>query len=176
MSNVHGNSTRPCSQLHGRCSPPAHLRAGMKNLSDTAWAHGPLLPCWTLYEMQNYLMKTKKKKKKTIVVVVQFLSCVQLFVTPWTAACQASLSFTISQSLLRLMSILFSWWCHSTISSSLPPFSSCPQFCPASESSLKSQFFASAGQNIGAIEKLSFIVSCYKDRSWFWGSLEWLKE
>ena len=36
---------------------------------------------------------------------VQFLSCVWLFVTPWTAACQASLSFTNSQSLLKLMSI-----------------------------------------------------------------------
>ena len=33
------------------------------------------------------------------------LSHVQLFVTPWTVACQASLSFTISQSLLKLMSI-----------------------------------------------------------------------
>ena len=38
-------------------------------------------------------------------VVVQSLSHVQLFATPWTAACQASLSFTISQSLLKLMSI-----------------------------------------------------------------------
>ena len=37
--------------------------------------------------------------------VVQSLSCVQLFATPWTATCQASLSFTISQSLLKLMSI-----------------------------------------------------------------------
>ena len=36
---------------------------------------------------------------------VQLLSCVQLFVTPWTAACQASLSITNSQSLLKLMSI-----------------------------------------------------------------------
>ena len=36
---------------------------------------------------------------------VQSLSCVQLFVTPWTAACQASLSFTISQRLLKFMSI-----------------------------------------------------------------------
>ena len=36
---------------------------------------------------------------------VQSLSHVQLFVTPWTAACQASLSFTVSQSLLKLMSI-----------------------------------------------------------------------
>ena len=40
-----------------------------------------------------------------IIVVVQWLSPVQLFVTPWTAAHQASLSFTISQSLLKLMSI-----------------------------------------------------------------------
>ena len=39
------------------------------------------------------------------VVVAQSLSCVQLFATPWTAAHQASLSFTISQSLLKLMSI-----------------------------------------------------------------------
>ena len=37
--------------------------------------------------------------------VVQWLSCVRLFVTPWTAARQASLSFTMSQSLLKLMSI-----------------------------------------------------------------------
>ena len=38
-------------------------------------------------------------------LVVQSLSCIQLFVTPWTAACQASLSFTISWSFLRLISI-----------------------------------------------------------------------
>ena len=38
-------------------------------------------------------------------VVVWSLSHVQLFATPWTAACQASLCFTISQSLLKLMSI-----------------------------------------------------------------------
>ena len=37
--------------------------------------------------------------------VVQSLSHVQLFVIPWTATCQASLSFIISQSLLKLMSI-----------------------------------------------------------------------
>ena len=36
---------------------------------------------------------------------LQPLSCVRLFLTPWTAACQASLAITISQSLLKLMSI-----------------------------------------------------------------------
>ena len=38
-------------------------------------------------------------------IVVPLLSRVQLFVTPWTAARQASLSFTISWSLLKLISI-----------------------------------------------------------------------
>ena len=42
---------------------------------------------------------------KVLLVVVQLLSAVQLFVTPWTEAHHASLSFTISWSLLRLMSI-----------------------------------------------------------------------
>ena len=37
--------------------------------------------------------------------VVQLISCVQLFVTPSTVALQSSLSYTISQSLLKLMSI-----------------------------------------------------------------------
>ena len=38
-------------------------------------------------------------------LVIQLLSCVQLLATPWTAACQAFLSFTIPWSLLRLMSL-----------------------------------------------------------------------
>ena len=38
-------------------------------------------------------------------IVFQSISHVWLFATPWTEACQASLSFTVSQSLLKLMSI-----------------------------------------------------------------------
>ena len=38
-------------------------------------------------------------------VIVQLLSCIQLFATPWTAKRQASLFFTISWNLLKLMSI-----------------------------------------------------------------------
>ena len=45
------------------------------------------------------------EKPKHTLVVVQLLSHAQLFATPWTAACQVSLSFTISWSLLKLMSI-----------------------------------------------------------------------
>ena len=39
------------------------------------------------------------------VVVIQMLSCVQLFATPWASAHQVFLSFTVSLSLLKLMSI-----------------------------------------------------------------------
>ena len=39
------------------------------------------------------------------VVVVHSLSHAQIFVTPWSAAHQVSLSFTVSQSLLKLMSV-----------------------------------------------------------------------
>ena len=63
------------------------------------------------YQCQNYhkqmtrgksiLFKKKKSTVSKYIVVVQLLSRVQLFATPWTAACQVSLSFTISWSLLR---------------------------------------------------------------------------
>ena len=45
------------------------------------------------------------RASNTGVVVVQALSCVQVFATPWIVACQASLSFSISWSLLKLMYI-----------------------------------------------------------------------
>ena len=64
-------------------------------------------------------------------VAVQLLSRVWLFATPWTAAGQASLSFTISQSLLKFCPLR--QWCHPTFSSSVALFSSCPQSFPASE-------------------------------------------
>ena len=64
-------------------------------------------------------------------VVIQLLSYVWLFAIPWTAACQASLSFTVSQSLLKLRFI------ESVIPSThlilCCPFS-CPQSFPASRS------------------------------------------
>ena len=42
-----------------------------------------------------------------------------------------------------------SWWCHPTISSSVIPFSSCPQSFPASGSFQMSQLFSSGGQSTG---------------------------
>ena len=68
-----------------------------------------------------------------VIAVVQLLRRVQLFATPWTAARQASLSFTNSQRLLKLMSI-------------------------ESGSFLMTQLFASGGQSIGASASASASV------------------
>ena len=87
-------------------------------------------------------------------VVLQSLSLVWLFAAPWTSGQEASLSFTISQSSSSSRacsnSCLLSQWWHPTISSSVVPFSSCPQSFPASGSFLMSQLFTSGGQSIGA--------------------------
>ena len=53
----------------------------------------------------NHTLLILMYKATMFVAIVQSLSHVQLFVTPWTAALQASLSFTITQSLLNLMSL-----------------------------------------------------------------------
>ena len=97
---------------------------------------------------------------------VQSLSRVQLFATPWTAARQASLSITNSRSSLKRLS---SQWCHPAISSSVIPFSSCPQSLPASGSFPMSQLFASGGQSIGVSALVSVLPMNIQD----WSPLEW---
>ena len=79
-------------------------------------------------------------------VVVQLFSHVPLFVTAWTAAHQASLSFIISWSLLRLMSIKSVMPSNHLIL--VIPFSSGLQSFPASGAFPMSQLFTSGGQSI----------------------------
>ena len=60
-------------------------------------------------------------------------------------------------------------WCHPTISSSVVPFFSCPQFFPASGSFPMSQLFASGGQSIGVSASTSVLPMNAQD----WSPLEW---
>ena len=94
---------------------------------------------------------------------VQSLSYAQLFVIPWTAAHQASLSITNSRSLLN--SCPLSQWCHPIISSSVIPFSSCLQSFPASGSFPINHLFASGGQSIGVSASASGLP--VNIQSWF---------
>ena len=86
---------------------------------------------------------------------VQSLNGVQLFVTPWTAAHQDSLSISNSWSPPKPM--FWSQWCHPTISSSVLPVSCCPQSFPASGSFQMSQLFTSGGQSIGVSASTSVL-------------------
>ena len=99
---------------------------------------------------------------------VQSLSRVRLFATPWITAHQVSLSITNSWSLPKLMSIK-SQWCHPAISSSVVPFSSCPQSLPASGSFMMSQLFVSGGQSTGVSALASFLPR----KSQGWSPSEW---
>ena len=98
---------------------------------------------------------------------VHSLSRVWLFVTPWIAARQASLSITSSRSSLKLSPS--SRWCHPAISSSVVPFSSSPQSLRASGSFPMTQLFAWGGQSIGVSALASVLLKNTQD----WSPLEW---
>ena len=85
-------------------------------------------------------------------IVVQSLSRVWLFATPQTAACQASLSFTTSQSLLKLCPL--NQWYHP--SSSIHPLLLLPSIFPSTGSFPMSWLFESRGQSIGASASATF--------------------
>ena len=85
----------------------------------------------------------------------QSLSHVCLFVTPWIAACQASCPSPTTG--VYSNSCPSSRWCYPAISSSVVPFSSCPQSLPASGSFPLSQLFTWGGQSIGVSALASFL-------------------
>ena len=84
----------------------------------------------------------------TFIFVAQSLSCVRLFVTPWTAACQAPLPSTISWNLLKFMSTELVMLSNHLIFCA--PFSFCLQSLPPLGSFPVSQLLALGGQSIRA--------------------------
>ena len=110
-------------------------------------------PCVRIWDTFKYIYQFNS---------VQFLSHVWLFATPQTTACQASPS---PAPRVYSNSCPLSQWCHPAISSSVVPFSSCPQSLPASGSVPMSQFFTSGGQSIGV--SASTPVLPVNIRDWF---------
>ena len=89
-----------------------YMWVAIKDSNDLPWAVAYLIQCFVeKFSCYIYITEvkwlTQGKTAETVVSIqsVQSLSRVQLFETPWTAARQASLSITNSQSLLKLMSI-----------------------------------------------------------------------
>ena len=130
----------------GCCLPPVTPK--WPGLLRTPAQPSPALPCLlspttNIQLPQNVFTWMSYRYPK---LVVQSLSHVQLFATSWIAARQASLPFTISWSLLKLMSIeLVMAFNHLVLC--CPLLLLCQPF-PASESFPMCQLFASGGQNI----------------------------
>ena len=97
---------------------------------------------------------------------VQLLSQVRLFATPWIAARQASLSINPR---VQPNPCPLSRQSHQAISSSVIPFSSCPQSLPASGSFPMIQLFAWGGQSIGVSASASVLPMNTQD----WSPLGW---
>ena len=94
---------------------------------------------------------------------VQLLSHVRLFATPWTTARRPPCPSPIPG--VYPNSCPLSQWCHLNISSSVIPFSSCPQSFPTSGSFQMSQLFTSSGQSIGVSASASVLPMNIQD--WF---------
>ena len=133
------SSSRGSSQLRDQ-TPVSHIAGRFFII----WAtRDESLKCWSYDITQGTLPS------------VQWLSCIRLLATPWTAACQASLSITNSQSLLKLMSI------ESVMPSNhlilcLPLLFLLSVF-PSISSFPVSQFFISGAQSIAALTSASVL-------------------
>ena len=140
--------------------PQGHSQTQLKSLTRHTYMT-------QLYGTSEILKGLSRKSKCTSQEVVKFssvqsLSRVQLFVIPWTAARQASLSIADSWSLLKLMSI-----------ESVMPFNHLVfyrpfqlpsiQSLPLSGSFLMSQLFTSSGQSIGASASASVLSMNIQD-------------
>ena len=102
-------------------------------------------PCKKFLKNPPPCMNLMTKPAATNIRSDQSLSRVRLFATPWIAARQASLPSPTPR--VHWDSRPSSQWCHPAISSSVVPFSSCPQSLPASESFPMSQLFSWGGQS-----------------------------
>ena len=127
--------------------------------------HSPVLPRTgvrsVVRELRSHKSRGVAKRRRNIAstgnkVSVQLLSHVRLCANPWITARQASLSITNSWSFYPNPCPL-SQWCHPTISSSVVPFSFCPQSLPASGSLPMSQLFAWGGQSTGVSASTSVL-------------------
>ena len=128
---------------------------------------------WPYYERETWIKYQRKKRRCAIlrkISSVQLLSPIWLFVTPWTAARQASLSITNSWSLFKLMSI-------EKVMPSKHLILCCllllkPSIFPSIRVCQMNQLFISDGQSIGVSASTSVLPMSTQDLSLF--RMDWL--
>ena len=122
-------------------------------------------PCQTA---NSIFHRTRTKIFTIYINSVQSLSHIWLFVTPWTAAPQASGPSPTPG--IHTNPCPLSQWCHPAISSFVVPFCSCPQSFPASQSFPIGQIFAWGGQSTW----VSALASVLPKKTQDWSLSEWI--
>ena len=146
---------------------------------------GAKFPHASWWKNQNIKKKKKKKKNRypNEMVVCASKFCGSLLFHGSVQFCHSVLSDSLQPHELQHArppcpsptprvypnSCPSSWWCHPAISSSVVPFSSCPQSFPASGSFPISQLFTWGGQNIGVSASASVLSMNTQD----WSPLGW---
>ena len=154
----------------------------LKQLSMHACCNLALLPLYSHMNSDIYILQNKLFVSRTIVLSAVSFRNIAHYITEWGRLSQFSCS-VMSNSLrphrlrhARLPCPLptpracsdsgpLSQWCHPPISSSVIPFSSCPQSFPASGSFQINQFFSSGGKSIGVSASASVLLMNIQD--WF---------
>ena len=142
VSEAGGGRHLPKQVWCSSTSPDTPLHPWVWIYLSVKWEQGCIFSLWFIQRLK------KDNSIKYFVVAIWSISSVQCFATPWTAAHQASQSFAISQSLLKLMSIESVMpsnhliFCHLLLL--------CLQYFPASGCFLMSWLFPSGGQSTGA--------------------------
>ena len=172
------------ASLDEACIQQAGFKIVRRNINNLSYADDTTLMVESKEELKSLLMKVKEESEKvglkcnvqktkilasSPIQSVQSLSRVRFFLTPWIAGllhvrppCPSPTPGVYSDSHPS------SRWCHPAISSSVVPFSSCPQSLPASESFPMSQLFTWGGQSTGVSALASFLPK--NTQNW---SLEW---
>ena len=151
------------------CNPMNHSTPGLHHQlpeftqTHVHWVSDAIQPSHPLWSASPPALNLSQHQFSS----VQLLSHVRLFATPLTAACQASCPSPAPK--VHPNSCPLSRWCHPTVSSSVVPFSSCPQSFPASRSFQMSQPFASGGQSTGVSASASELKINTQD----WSPLGW---
>ena len=158
--------------IHSWCCPLFQLET-LAYLSYMFWVTSMIISTSLQYLSLLSMLCLFKKKMclscsiSLLLLFFHLLSCARLCATPWTAARQVSLSFTISQSLLKLMSI------ESVMTSNhlilCHPLLLQPSIFPSIRVFLTSQLFASGGWSIGTSASASVLPMNTQD----WSPVGW---
>ena len=141
------------------CQRPSSKDQQEHTYCENSWVHYPLWP-WKAVTTENHWCLNKR-------ILLFNRSVISYTATPCTAAPQVHCPSPAPGA--GSNSCPSSQWCHSTISSSVVPFSSCFQSFPASGSFPVSQLFASGGQSIGVSASASVLPMNIQD----WSPLGW---